>query len=57
MSWKDYFFFTKKEKRGKALGCRTRPVDNGYAEVFIPKPDLYGCGGKWKPPDHCRKLP
>ena len=30
---------------------------NGYAEVFIPKPDLYGCGGKWKPPDHCRKLP
>ena len=22
-----------------------------------PKPDLYGCGGKWKPPDHCGKLP
>ena len=47
----------QKENFGKTLWWGTRPVDNGYAEVFIPKPDLYGCGGKWKPPDHCRKLP
>ncbi len=32
-------------------------MDNGYASLLVPKSDLYRCDGKWKPPDHCRKLP
>lgn len=35
----------------KEYGC------GAYASLLVPKSDLYRCDGKWKPPDHCRKLP